>query len=577
MAFPDERAGAESARPTPIAELDRAVAAVKSEATEFARLPARAKAELLRSVLPKLLNVAPAWVEAACRAKGIPGGSPISGEEWLAGPVITLRNARLLIEGLDAIDRTGKPPLGRGVRTRHDGRLEVDLFPSGSLDRTLFAGFSAHALLQPGVTEEEARARQAPVYQQANPEGRVAVILGAGNVASIPATDVFHKLINGGSVCLLKMSPVNDWLGPFLERALSPLIERGYLRIVYGGIDVGTQLIRHPDVDEIHITGSNTTHDLIVWGAPGAERDRRRAAGDPLLKKAITSELGNVSPVAVVPADYTDEELWFQARNVVTMVVNNGAFNCNSARVLITGRGWTQREQFIDLIRRALERAPVRMAYYPGARQRYQELLTGRDRVERLGRPADGELPWAFLPALDPSNRHERYFAEEYFCGVFAETAVGSADPVEFLAAAVSFCNDRLWGTLNAMLVVHPRHERDPAVAAALDRAILGLRYGTVAINHWPALGYGAVTPPWGGHPAGTLADNQSGIGWVHNTFMLEGIEKAVVRGPLIARPTPAWFYDNRQAHRIGEQMTSIEAAPNWLKLPGIVLSALRG
>ena len=98
--------------------------------------------------------------------------------------------------------------------------------------------------------------------------------------------------------------------------------------------------------------------------------------------------------------------------------------------------------------------------------------------------------------------------------------------------------NDRLWGTLE-------RHARRAAEARGAIRrvarrsiaAIVDLRYGTVAINHWPALGYAFGTTPWGGHQSATLENIQSGLGWVHNTYMLDGIDKAVVRGPLVVKP----------------------------------------
>ena len=102
---------------------------------------------------------------------------------------------------------------------------------------------------------------------------------------------------------------------------------------------------------------------------------------------------------------------------------------------------------------------------------------------------------------------------------MIAETAVGTADPVEFLDAAVPFANDRLWGTLSAGLVVHPRTMKHPATAAAVERAIAGLRYGTVTVNAWSGLSFSFGTPPWGAHPSSTPADIQSGAGWVHNTL----------------------------------------------------------
>jgi aldehyde dehydrogenase (NAD(P)+) len=425
-----------------------------------------------------------------------------------------------------------------------------------------------------GVDPEGARARQAAFYRERDPEGGVSVVLGAGNVSSIPPMDVATKMFIEGKVSVLKMNPVNEWVGPFLERALAPLISRGYLRVVYGGAEVGEALVYHPLVDDVHITGSDRTHDRIVWGPPGSERERRMAANDPLLRVPISSELGNVSAVAIVPYAYSDDDLWFMSRNVVTMVFNNGSFNCNAAKVLLTARGWAQRDKFLDMIARGLSNAPTRNAYYPGAFERYRALLGGHE-AERFGEGGEDKLQWAFLRGLDASNRDEKLFTTEPFCGILSETSVGSADPVEFLDEATTFMNDRLWGTLNTMLMVPPKLEADPTVAAALDRSIVALRYGTVAINHWPALGYAFGTMPWGGHPSATLENIQSGLGWVHNTYMLEGVEKSVIRGPLVATPYPLWFFDNPKADAAAPLVFDMEASPSWLKLPGLLMKVL--
>jgi hypothetical protein len=377
-----------------------------------------------------------------------------------------------------------------------------------------------------------------------------------------------------GFVCVLKMNPVNEWVGPHLEKALAPLIDRGYLRIVYGGADVGQHLCYHPLVDDVHVTGSDRTHDTIVWGPPGPEREQRLATNMPLLTKPISSELGNVSPVAIVPHAYGDTELWFQARNVVSMVFNNASFNCNAAKMLITPRGWPQRDKFLDLVAQGLAQAPTRKAYYPGAFERYERLLAGHGNVERFGQGTAEKLQWALVRGLDPAS-DDPLFRTEPFCGILAETSVGSTDPVEFLGTVTSFMNERLWGTLSAMIVVPPKLEKDPTVGQALDRAVVDLRYGTVSLNHWPALCYAFGTMPWGGHPSATLANIQSGLGWVHNTFMLGGVEKSVVRGPLTVSPYTTWFFDNPKTARLAPAAADMEAAPSWLKVPGLLAKAL--
>jgi acyl-CoA reductase-like NAD-dependent aldehyde dehydrogenase len=561
-----------SQTPTDRKQLDDAIQVLKSHAQEFARLPPAAKAALVRECMPRIVDVAPVWVVTGCKAKGI--GPSLAGEEWTAGVIPTLRMMRLLADSLEAIARDGKPPLGRAVRTRPDGRLEVYLFPASTIDKISFAGFTGHVLMEAGLDREGARRKQASFYDRKEPAGGVALVLGAGNVASIPPMDAFTKMFIEGYVCLIKMNPVNEWVGPLLERALAPMIRRGFLRIVYGGGDVGKYLCEHPDIADIHITGSDKTHDLIVWGPPGAERDRRKRDKDPILKRPISSELGNVSPVAIVPAVYSDDELWFQARNVVSMVANNASFNCNAAKMLITSRGWPQREKFLDLVAKGLGMVPPRTAYYPGAKDRWTQLTSGRQ-VQTFGVcDTDAKLPWALIRDV-ADKPGEKLFDTEPFCGLLSETALSSSAPAEFLAEATRFMNDRLWGTLNACIVIHPKSERDPEVARALDRAIVDLRYGTVGINVWPAVCYAVVSLPWGGHPSATLENIQSGLGWVHNTYMLEGIDKSVIRAPFVIKPKPVWYFDNTKGGAIGPRLMQMEASPSWLKLPGLVLSAL--
>ncbi len=564
--------GAISLRPTARPELDHAIARLNDRARVFARMPAAEKAGLLRACMPRIADVAESWVTNGCKAKGI--GGAWSAEEWLAGPLPTLRMARLLADSLDQIAHQGRPQLGTGARTRDDGRVEVDVFPVSTLDKLAFAGFRGKVLLQDGVDRAEAGRRQASFYQQRDPEGGVSLILGAGNVSSIPPMDVFAKMFNEGLVCLLKMNPVNEWVGPILERALAPLCDRGFLRIVYGGGDVGQYLVEHEGIHDVHITGSDKTHDLIVWGPPGPERERRRATNQPRLTRPITSELGNVSPVMIVPYTYRDDELAFMAANVASMVTNNGSFNCNAAKMLVTSRGWPQRDAFLGLIARELAQTPARKAYYPGAFERYARLTAGRD-LNVPGGAGAGELPWTIIREVDTSRADDPLFSIEPFCGLLSDAPIGTGDPVEFLDRAMRFCNDTLWGTLNAAIFIHGRLEQDRTVGAALDRSIDALRYGTVAVNHWPAIGYAVGSLPWGGHPSATLHDIQSGLGWVHNAYMLEGIDKAVLRGPLVVRPRPLWFSGNSKGPKVARRMIQQELAPSWAGLARVVGTSL--
>ena len=228
-------------------------------------------------------------------------------------------------------------------------------------------------------------------------------------------------------------------------------------------------------------------------------------------------------------------------------------------------------------MREGLGRIPPRRAYYTGATDRFDAFLAAHPEAELFGEREGDQLPWTLIPDLDPATGRTSASRTEAFCGVFADTALGAGSVPEYLERAVAFANEDLWGTLNATLIVHPASLRDPQVAAAVERAIADLRYGTVSVNHWSAVGYGLVILPWGAYPGHTRTDIQSGVGWVHNTLMFERAQKSVVRAPFRAFPKPAWFITHKTAHRLTPKLVAFEANPSFAKLPGILALALRG
>jgi hypothetical protein len=140
----------------------------------------------------------------------------------------------------------------------------------------------------------------------------------------------------------------------------------------------------------------------------------------------------------------------------------------------------------------------------------------------------------------------------------------------------VDFANNRLWGTLSAGMVVHPSTMKDPVTAAAVERAIARLRYGAVAVNAWSGYLFAFCTPPWGAHPSSSPRNIQSGEGFVHNTPMLEGVEKTVLWHSIAAMPKPAYSITHRSAHRLMPRMTALEERASWAKVPAVLAAAMR-
>ncbi len=551
-------------------QLDVSLNELRRGCERYAKTSLQERIRLAESCIDGIVRTAHEWVDAACQAKGISHGSPVRAEEVVAGPILTTRFLRLLIQSLQDIDRNGVPQLPGKVRVGIDGRLRVPVVPvKGLFDQIIFRGFTAHTRMQEGVTRDNLNESLARHYRPSswhNP--RIVLVLGAGNVSGIPVTDMLTKIFQENSVVLLKMHPVNEYLGPIFEQAFAELIDNGFLRIIYGGVDVGSSAISHELVDEVHITGAIESHDTIVWGPAGQQREQRKRENDPLTTKAITSELGNVSPWAIVPGQYTEKQLRFQAENVASSIVNNAAFNCVATRILITSKKWPQRERFLELLQQMLDRIPPRNSYYPGAPERFRR-FTGTEPD-----PIDSHtLPWTLVRDVDPCET-SLFFDEESFVCICAETALDAESPQEFLEQAVGFMNERLWGSLCAAITVPPGFRKRDTNEKLLQSCLDQLRYGSVGINTWPGVIYALVSSPWGAYPGSTLADAKSGLGWVHNSYMLENVEKTVLEGPLTIWPKPIWFPTYTDPEPITWKLLKLSQKPSVWNLTEVMLQA---
>ncbi len=266
------------------------------------------------------------------------------------------------------------------------------------------------------------------------------------------------------------------------SRALQPLVDAGYVEIVYGGADQGKYLCNHPLIADIHLTGSNYTYDAIVWGGKKekvwgwgwggsllchVDMDQHVPAcialfivyniyiqykyihihslflpimhhhhppiptnaqtGDPPFPKPVFGELGCCTPYIIVPGEWSDADMEYQAEMILTGVcvcvcmwrcvcggvlvcvdkcvvcgvvafylqewifvcafvasmpharlpthhasqlhtgkLHNCGHNCVAAEVLITDADWPQRQQFLDVLQRKASSQPQVMAHNGG-------------------------------------------------------------------------------------------------------------------------------------------------------------------------------------------------------------------
>lgn len=558
--------------------LDRALSELRQNAASWAGAPLAERIGLLERLMPRIRDGAAELAAAGARAKGYAPDSPWAAEDWAGGPWALAQNVGARLHVLRRI-AAGRDPLP--VRSVHeeDGRTRVDVFPATGWDGLLLNGFSAQVRMLPGAGAEQVRDQAAGRYRGRTERAGVALVLGAGNVAALTAVDILHKLYAEGQVVVAKMNPVNAYLRPHFERIFAEFTERGWLRFVDGGPAEGAYLTTHDGVDTIHVTGSDRTHDAILWGTDEQAAQRRRD-DRPLIDKPFTSELGGVSPCIVVPGEWSAADFRFQAEHIVTSKMNNSGHNCIASQILVLPRAWDGTERLLAEIRQVLRELPARTDYYPGAEQRLAAVLRAHPEAESY---ADG----CRLLIPDISDHDDALLTGEVFASALGVVRLAADSPDTFLRHAVDFANGTLPGTLGATLIVHPRTEK--AHRAAVQRAIADLRYGTLGVNCWSAVGFLLGYTPWGAYPGHTRQAIGSGIGFVNNAFMLQDIEKTVVRAPFAPAPRglftgspslsprPPYFVTNRTGRTTLERVTRFTTAPGIAQLPAVFASALRG
>jgi aldehyde dehydrogenase (NAD(P)+) len=566
---------------TTTAAADTVLAGLAEHKTTWAQLPIKDKIQYLIEIRDLALANAQRWADAEAAAKQLKPGSPLVGAEaWIGGSYALVSWLTASLQTLQTLD-TGGDVLEH-VKTHRsiDGKLVARVLPVDNYERLLFNGVTAEVWMQDGVTEANLRDNIAEFYRKDDPDGVVALVLGAGNVSAIVPLDILDRMINCGEVVICKMNPVNEYLGPIFEAIFEPVIRDGYLGFVYGGGDLGAYLTGHKDVEAIHITGSAHTHDLIVYG-PGEEGERRKAADDRVVDKPINSELGGVGATIVLPGPWSEGDIRYQAGHVVTQKLHNSGHNCVASQVLVLPSEWGGSAKLLAEVRRQLDTAEARPAYYPGTEDRLDALQKAEPDAEVIGSAATRVL----VPNLDATEDHYS-FHNEFFGPALATTSL-PGDASEYLRRAVAFCNDQLYGTLSVNLIVHPKTRKQ--LGADFDRAIAELRYGGIGINVWVGAAFLLARAAWGAYPGHTYQDVQSGIGVVHNALMFDKPLKTVVTAPFrpfprsvvhgepTMFPKPPWFLTNKTSETSARRLTEFAAEPSVTKLPSIFTSALKG
>lgn len=543
-------------------QVDAALQRLSARKAAWASASLDERLTVLKEIRGRLLDNAIPWAHAsaAIRCKS---GQDAAAYELFGNVVLTTGAIDSFIASLTSFKNTGKFPQLPTKETA-EGQAVIKVFPHGKRERYLSllgaSGLEAEIYIQPGKGATQGRFYSG---EGGAHSGRVCAVLGAGNQGFLTITDVLSLAFVDGCVVLVKYHDIQAPAAKYIDHLFEPLRRWGAFASTTCGLLATRHLLYSPLVDCVHMTGGTATHDVVVWGAPGEEQERRKAANDPLLKVPITSELGCVTPWLVVPGPWTEAELDHHVRQLVTCVWDNCSCNCLAPKVLLLPDGWEHADTFLLKLRAELATCPLPAPYYPGIRQRYEAFRQQYPGAEAIAAPpaeahapCGDPLPWLLnvLPAYPADPKAEYAFRTEPFAPVLTVVKVsapsdGRPAEVRYLEAATRAANDDLWGTLSCVMLVHPETERQHP--AAVLRALEDLRYGAVTVNGSSSLAYAVPVGTWGAHGGShTLADIGSGIGMVHNGYMYDAPQKSVVRTPFMSALHP--MPPHRQPIKLG-------------------------
>ncbi len=517
---------------TPFDFANQALADLDSQKVNWRNLAYNEKISLLDDSLSNMPALGNAWVDLSLKAKGVHAGGFAEAEEWfIFGSIIRLM--MLLRKSLAETMTNGHPTLAGEPISLANGQISVPVFPTSTIEKTLFMGHHAETWLEPTVT-------QADMFRiPPKDAGRVTLALGAGNISMSPVADMLHFLFVEDDVVLLKMNPVNDYLGPLLEKGFSGLIQRGFLRIVYGGGTLGNYICKHPLVNHIHLTGSDKTFTRLV-SSESNDANQRQANEMTPSTMSITAELGCVNPLVLVPGNWKKKDYQRAALMMATWLSSNAGYNCLTPRLIITEKNWAGRQAFLAAFRQLLAETPVRPSYYPGSADSRNKFIDAHPEAEVYtfqgsASEADGTidaLPITFIPNVNMESYNEVCFTSEPFGMLISETAIEADSPSEFLSKATDFVNHHVWGTLSITLMAPAQVESDKQIRSAIQRMIAELNYGTICQNIFPGVAYALANTPWGGYPNQPFDNIQSGTGFINNPVRLNKPQKSVFYAP---------------------------------------------
>ena len=542
-------------------ELDRNITRLRINSSELSKMSNKELIILLNKTIENIQGIAYYWATLSAEKKGILQKHK-EGEEWLGGPFVSILTLQYYIDYLENNQQLD-------INKYDHNKNSYKVFPNKFIEKLTFPLLNAEIRFSKSMNFDQINEYRGFKQRIGTDSGSVTLVLGAGNVSSIPFLDTIFHLVANRSTIILKLNPVNDYLNPVFQKVFHEFIERGFISVVNGDIPTSKYLTEHRSIDSIHLTGSNYTYENIVYGRVLNEKERKLSSLSKSNKKPIFTELGNVTPIIVHPGNWSNSEIKFQARKIVTAKLNNSGFNCIAAQVVVLPKGWRSNEKLKKYIKHYLKKIGDTTSYYPNAVESLKKLQNNKN-YEQINEQV---CSTPFMVSNLDSD--EQFSIEEVWNSTLYFKEIEYTDYESFANNSIDYVNNELWGNLGAtVLIKDSKKKRNSEVVESYKHK---LNYGTIAINEWAAIAFIIPTMPWGGYPGNKDNNIQSGQGFVHNSFFFESPLKGIVETNFRFSRfiDPPWFVNNKKAHKLFKNLTYYQANNSKINFIKLLFSTL--
>ena len=539
-------------------DVDRSISTLRLNSEQFSQISNEELADMFQDCIQNIKTIAYFWATVGADNKRIKD-TIAEGEEWLGGPFASTIAFQYYIDYLKNVSQNLTEEL------IEDNKIKI--FPNKDIEKLLFPFVTAEMHFSKNMSHTDILQARGFGNRLGFKKG-ITLILGAGNVSSIPLLDTIFDMVVNRHCILLKLNPVNEYLKPVFDKVFEDFINKGFMVVTTGDINVSSYMTNHSGVTNMHLTGSDKTYENIVYGKTLNEKDKGKKTLPKINKKPFTTELGNVTPFIVHPGKWSTAEIKYQARKIVTAKLNNNGFNCIAAQVIVLPKNWKQTEKLVNAIKNQLALEKDRFSYYPNSTETLQ--LLKKDKTISQ----ENDLSCATPHLTKDLELNDFYENNEVWSSTLFFKYLDYDGDADFEHKAISYVNEKVWGNLGVAVLI--KNHDNKKNKATTKNYVDNLKYGTIAINEWPALGFIIPTMPWGGYPGNKDSNIQSGQGYVHNAYFFESPLKGVLYSkfklPLI---DPVWFTSNKKGAKVFKNLTYYQIENSKINLIKLIFSTL--